>query len=117
MTDQKHTPGPWVLGKPGRNAEDEHMCEVMTAYANGSDAKSYDLICECRKGSSVRIPVAEKIANARLIAAAPEMLEALREAEKELRGLYKAIAPHGDFASRSEGISGIVAAIAKAEGR
>ena len=64
----KHTPGPWTVGGP-----------------DNSD------VLGCRPGKSYTYPVAqctgykeEREANARLIAEAPAMLEALREAARAL---------------------------------
>lgn len=69
MTNAQHTPGPWTLGKG--------TVRVRT--------ESKTLICECyTTGNAIRFPSKEqREANARLISAAPEMLEAL-EACKEL---------------------------------
>lgn len=79
MADTKHTPGPWIvdhtekglIGKPAtRIISDGPVCTQTVAhlmddaYLNG-------------EGST--------IANARLIAAAPELLKALEIAEKWLR--------------------------------
>ena len=81
-----HTPGPWNLGNPGLRGSDAHMCQVMTAYATkneGATIGCYDVICrtwspDCTV-SSVRLTREECFANARLIAAAPELLKALQE--------------------------------------
>ena len=81
----KHTPGPWHLGRPDRDGEDAHMCEVMTKYTTASGAGTlpcYDIICRTwsphQLVASVRLTRSECQANARLIAAAPELLEALK---------------------------------------
>jgi hypothetical protein len=59
------------------------MCEVMTGYATASGAGTlpcYDIICRTWSPehlvASVRLTRSECQANARLIAAAPELLEA-----------------------------------------
>lgn len=96
----KHMPGPW------------------TEYAGSVSSES---ATELRGKVSIRAPVAqvtnaigreaENRANARLIAAAPELLEALKKAVKEYEGL-----PHSlgyEFTHLPE----MRAEIAKAEGR
>ncbi len=106
-----HTPGPWHLGRPDRDGEDAHMCEVMTKYTTASGAGTlpcYDIICRTwsphQLVASVRLTRSECQANARLIAAAPELLEALK--------LARSIIGHPEDA-HSKLIS---AAISKAEG-
>lgn len=81
---ERFTPGPWSLGKPDRQGDDVHLCEVMTAYATaneGATVAAYDLICRTWSSShiasSVRISHEAAIANARLIAAAPDLYAAL----------------------------------------
>ena len=68
MTQDKHTKGPWVrdcwdiLGQAKRHGGGTgHVCEV--SFPNGADDKYWEN--------------GEADANARLIAAAPDMLEAL----------------------------------------
>lgn len=67
-----HTPGPWYVDGDGHvtaNADDEHgICRPI--------------ICERVMGFS-----GDEAANARLIAAAPEMLEALRKAHSAISDL------------------------------
>lgn len=84
----RNTPGPWKL-KGVFNVTDERGRGVATCggYADGKDG-TYE----------------ENLANAALIAAAPEMLEALKYARRFLK-------PEG------ADLSFIDAAIAKAEGR
>lgn len=102
MTEVKHTPGPWW--SEGEYDEDECGCAIIAANTD----------CGPLPGNPTRGMVAwasellperadECIANARLIAAAPEMLEALKKARDAL----------GANAARDD----VDAAIAKAEGR
>lgn len=67
MNEMKHTPGPWIAF---------HDDGVVSAYERTGDHTSR--IVTISGGSS--------IANARLIAAAPDMLEALEDARKWLNG-------------------------------
>lgn len=85
MSGEKHTPGPWkaevneksagitILGKHG----DPMRCRV-------SDGHGAIVIVECQEDGRDE-PFApmldEQVANARLIAAAPELVEALTEAK------------------------------------
>lgn len=73
----KHTPGPWVAPDPRSDYEGRVFDRsIMAAVSNGNPipiARAYNNIgtnCE---------------ANARLIAAAPDLLAALEEAERALR--------------------------------
>lgn len=78
-TEMKHTPGPWVVQKsPSHNGYsvksealdwDNQTREVASVFM------SYGLKAEERRGIVH--------ANARLIAAAPEMMEALRDIAKQ----------------------------------
>jgi hypothetical protein len=69
---QTHTPGPWHLGlSHGPLTLTDHHRIAM--HGSGS-AAVYSMGCSAE----------ESEANARLIAAAPDMLEALRDAECEL---------------------------------
>jgi hypothetical protein len=65
----KHTPAPWTLGKG----------KVRVRTEKNNDGRS-KLIAECyTTGNAVLYPpLEEREANARLIASAPELLEALR---------------------------------------
>lgn len=73
----KHTPGPWML------ADDK--TRVIT-NESVPDAE----IADCESGFYCSKNISECEANARLIAAAPEMLEALKAAEKRLHALWQA---------------------------
>lgn len=66
----KHTPGPWTYQ------------ENSDAYTHIVRGPTNSLICQLAQSMHVEIE-----ANARLIAAAPEMLEALVNADKLLRSL------------------------------
>ena len=94
----KHTPGPWkAIG-----------CEVYEDLTGG------DFICEIDRRTLDR-PDTENVANARLIAAAPELLEALRALDAHFASSKEV--NHG-YACRADGEmhSLVRAAIAKAEG-
>ena len=91
----KHTPGPWLY-------DDESEVISTDARLEGSKAEIAEVV------TSYYGPfAAEQQANARLIAAAPDLLEALREADKCMSGLYDG----------SEVQARIRAAIAKATGK
>ena len=83
----KHTPGPWEMG-PIIAGEDIFILadNRKTAIARASNLETYANTFE-----KLRPLAAECEANARLIAAAPDMLDALRMAEK---GLDKAFDGH-----------------------
>ncbi len=79
----EHTPGPWIaelnrssFGPNGRFT----VCKDVTSGER-------TLICEMPHAFARRSQAAESEANACLIAAAPEMLEALRLAAKELNAI------------------------------
>lgn len=70
---EKHTPGPWW--------EEPDSYQVPRIWARMSDGEACDVACTEGDGS---IPFDERRANARLIAAAPELLEACEFALLEL---------------------------------
>lgn len=87
----KHTPGPWEYRGDG-------------LYAAGDN---YPFLCGWDDGSFVGCNDPVDAANIRLIAAAPELLAALKEARDALNGAPNTCGLHTQ----------IDAAIAKAEGR
>ena len=69
-TRVEHTPGPWKIGA--------HVHDPWTVYVEQSDGEEPGI---CTTDGSAFTPIDsedEQIANARLIAAAPEMLAALK---------------------------------------
>jgi hypothetical protein len=67
-----HTPGPWTLDFYGDNEIDVY----------GSDET---LVCAMRGGSTAQDDDESSTLDAQLVAAAPELLESLREAERVMR--------------------------------
>ena len=103
MTNAKHTPGPWAV--------DENDHQWITADCDGL------IVAEIPYGEGEETDRHHEIndANARLIAAAPELLEALRDMVRINQN------KEGYFRGHSHAESGSVyeqarAAIAKAEG-
>lgn len=74
-----HTPGPWVAEDP------DHMCNTISVFGADADGREWtvcdmgvpvDLVCSAREDLHPRL-IAQQEANARLIAAAPDLLAAL----------------------------------------
>ena len=111
-TEQKHTPGPWIHGSP---------CDGETYSANivfdgdgGAVASVYGLPINKTLEELDPIMDAEGIANARLIASAPELLEALEELAPMVGSMMGRLrySAHGD----AKILPKICAVIAKARG-
>jgi hypothetical protein len=101
MNELKHTPGPW---EAVQNNPDSDLTYTIMA-ANQPIADVYE------SGTAEHNQESEDTHNARLIAAAPELLAACKGAIAELNTYWK-----GDYAGRPLA-SELRAAIAKAEGR
>lgn len=99
MSEIKHTPGPWKF-KTAPNGDNG-----ISAYDTGYFAEAFADIRH--SGENAR---AEALANARLIAAAPELLELAFQYRNDLR---HPLAPD----SRERRLKAIDVVIAKAEGR
>ena len=118
----KHTPGPWFYAWVGENGD--HFLHISSPTGEICDLPMF------RYGDLPPSMVnATREANARLIASAPELLEALKEirqAEKRIREYYQAIEA-GTYLPDENKIANIIVdqvlasekadkAIAKAEG-
>jgi hypothetical protein len=100
----KHTPGPWNVSDHVNNNE-------IVVRSNDGDIVA-NLKCD-RVHNSMNGKT-EVEANARLIARAPELLEALRKAEASMYSLHESNAlDDEDYAA----LKAVTQAIAKAEGR
>jgi hypothetical protein len=105
MNEHKHTPGPWTVGVAGRYGT-ANANIIFSNGGEGSVATVYGLPMHT-KLEEVDPKYAEGMANARLIAAAPEMLEALQVAAVALRSARYSEMPAYEIA---------LAVIAKATG-
>lgn len=101
--EQKYTPGPWAISRNtsmsvvGKN--DRPVCSTGGYQDNRVDSS---------------VLLAENEANARLIAAAPDLYEALKEADAELETLACAMGLTSELVAVCERVK---AALAKAEGK
>ena len=101
-----HTPGPWIAGCfVSENSACNCTAILAPIYMGSVASVSVDTGKNIREGGNDSPPLEEARANARLIAAAPELLENLKLAQIWL-----------DCDGRFD-MRGINAAIAKAEGR
>jgi hypothetical protein len=107
-----HTPGPWKAcgcGKCGQvSCSDHPVCKVERGDWGDSAEMVYG-----------HIPIEEGDANARLIAAAPDLLEALKCVEWVMSGSgprFCSDCGHDRSRGHAKGCS-VAAAIAKAEGK
>lgn len=95
MSEQKHTPGPWEIQSQG-----------PTEQVYVIDNPRISFVCRMEEGTQE-----QKKVNARLIAAAPEMLESLRDTCRIIQGWEHATPMQiANVADKAR------AAIAKAEG-
>ena len=100
----KHTPAPWKLTliNPGPSKG-----SVFEHWRIGNEEAGNAIVAECYDWT---LNKSERDANARLIAAAPELLEAL---EGLIHSVEHEVEPHGRMV---DGIVNASAAIAKAKG-
>jgi len=102
-----HTPGPWVLGN-----ENNQCCDVECG--DGRTSVSLNRFDSLMRDES-HISRAERLANARLIAAAPDLLAALKGLRAAALSEYVSCdCPNASICRPS--IKAADAAIAKAEG-
>lgn len=99
--ERKHTPGPWTLGDP---AHEHTSGRAWTVPVWANEAPSGDKIA----GEAMATSRKTARANARLIAAAPDLLEALAQIVAECEA--------GTHDSGTSGMAAARAAIAKAGG-
>jgi hypothetical protein len=102
---EQHTPGPWQWSHNGASTHDTHCIEI-----SGGDRIGNVAYCQSYTGDGYD-DRSETIANARLIAAAPELLEALQ-------AIVKSLADHDDegMVEHAAQMVAARAAIAKATG-
>lgn len=103
----KHTKGPWEVCDDDTSVHSPSQDMIVHTAEMPGDPAMYPQSFE------------EEEANARLIAAAPELLEALKIAEGELRAISEVISTYGveECLQTVAELKKIRAAIAKAEGR
>lgn len=122
MTETKaaHTPGPWNDNGLQGELDDDRDIQIGSDHGNVAAASYCGAPYNSGKDDEARF--ATRDANARLIAAAPELLEACETALNALRSMYEAI----DDGADAKDLVNIVGAwpltqlrsvIAKAEGR
>lgn len=100
----EHTPGPWIHHNYKTNVE------ITVAAVDGKHIADVYAIAFAGNGDRLRAVTPTDKANARLIAAAPEMLEALKLALEHLRIIEGDVTPNSVFLTLKD-------TIAKAEGR
>ena len=72
MTNTNHTPGPWTIAGVSLNPHEGHVIE-----SDSADGRTIAWTCNSLDNNGEECISQEDIANARLIASAPELLQAL----------------------------------------
>jgi hypothetical protein len=111
----KHTPGPWIADSV--NTQDDAVTAVWQDDGRSDYYLRTSQVCECfwdsgedlELGENRPVNLAEAEANAKLIAAAPDLLEALQDLKALVRDGYQ----HNDIAM-TRSLSSAQAAIDKA---
>lgn len=98
MSEVKHTPGPWGVGAEGAGYP---VNAAQPKWHGGGKA-----ICACRPANRTSEAYAEARANARLIAAAPDLL-----------AVAQMVLDTASDTTPPELLAAATAAVAKAEGR
>ncbi len=102
----KHTPGPWIVNSEGQITDLQDRTIVPNVHGHNVPSNAFP------RGSGQYVAEDDGgAANARLIAAAPDLLDVARKALRELRSINPG--PAGD---REGNRALLIAAIAKAEG-
>ena len=103
-TEAKHTPGPWhIIERTGHVSKSHEQTFDIMSGPNGSPHE-WDMVCDKAAG-----------ANARLIAAAPELLEACKAVSEAHAYIQRT--GSGETRALCEAVDLLRAAVAKAEGR
>lgn len=114
MSEAKHTPGPWRIEHGMiKGASDVHTNGRLRNALGISSASYSDIVCDIHGDIDL---AAAPLANARLIAAAPELLEALKNIVSEIRA-YSSPECDDEGAIGAEELKAADFAIAKAEGK
>ena len=114
MSEAKHTPGPWDYNYRCKGHKLGHSDKgVPFAWLN-LDAPSH--IGGMKISTHASMPLEELEANARLIAAAPELLSVARDAIECIEALESELAIHSGYRCDHLMVDCLRAAIAKAEG-
>lgn len=100
----KHTPGPWMI------QEDNLGCKIIIGNLKMTDEEYSLFTCNEIGFTDGLSDESEDIANARLISAAPDLLEALKDALMVMTSQKVRIEEQADAITKAR------AAIAKAEG-
>ncbi len=79
-TKIEHTPGPWVFGNEAVWSTHPSVSGAVTKGARTNHV--------CAASSRLKMPESERIANGRLIAAAPMMYQAIKEAYDSFGGMH-----------------------------
>lgn len=106
----QHTPGPWLCQPTNIDGPDYGVC-IVADNLGGLVGAALPWATEIDSGDMARVE-----ANARLIAAAPELLEALRAAENHF-GPFAEVTINGQHDTDDVRVTALMrAAIAKATG-
>ena len=84
MSEAKHTPGPWLI-EPDHIDDDGAYSEPSIWSTPDDSGKQFAI-------ATIRIGLLGSAANAHLIAAAPELLEACKEMVRRFTGLFDSYA-------------------------
>ncbi len=108
MTESKHTPGPWKITRA--------LTEERTHTLSIGTPKKFIAVLECYRvdGGPYKMPE-DGPANAQLIAAAPELLEALEYLLLDIQGAEELGLPLSAIPSSAESLKDAEAAIRKAK--
>ncbi len=117
MAEQKHTPGPWALAP---YSDCDEVINVVAGYKDlGGGQSQAHWIAECEAGvdfgDDAEAIIATNEANARLIAAAPDLLTACKDALGTL--MHEPQITDRALWPLPQTLNMLQSAIAKAEGR